>query len=158
VFVSMLSYAVLQLDFAFAAGVQTEQFDLFGFEHSMNMKRGRVIFEKGKNGYFLKYVSAFQQETARVERDFSILKKEKRFLTDKELSELKLELEIFFDINSSWELLMLESQEIEQPGFEAVKQPLLTKFKIEYAYTPEMWNNRTVLAPTAELKKIKRRE
>lgn len=157
-YISMLTYAVLQLDFEFAEGVQTEQFDVLGFEHSMNMKKGRVLFEKGKNGYFIRYISANQNESARVERELSIVKKQKRFLTDKELNEIKMELEIFFDINSSWELLVLNTEEIEPEKFEEVKQPLLMKFKIEYAYTPEMWNNRTVLVPTAELKKVKRKE
>ncbi|QQS52703.1 MAG: carboxypeptidase-like regulatory domain-containing protein [Bacteroidota bacterium] len=157
-YISMLTYAVLQLDFEFAEGVQTEQFDVLGFEHSMNMKKGRVLFEKGKNGYFIRYISANQNESARVERELSIIKKQKRFLTDKELNEIKMELEIFFDINSSWELLVLNTEEIEPEKFEEVKQPLLMKFKIEYAYTPEMWNNRTVLVPTAELKKVKRKE
>lgn len=157
-YVSMLSFAVLQLDFAFAGGVQTEKFNAFGFEHAMKMKKARVIFEKGRKGYFVKYISAYQNESARVERDLSIVKKQKRFLTDKELNEIKMKLEIFFDINSTWELLVLESEEIDQKRFDEVQQPLLMKFKIEYAYTPEMWNNRTVLVPNAELKKVKRKE
>lgn len=157
-YISMLTYAVLQLDFEFAEGVQTEQFDLLGFEHSMNMKKGRVLFEKGKNGYFIRYISANQNESARVERELSIIKKQKRPLTDKELSEIKMELEIHFDITSSWELLVLNTEEIEPKKFDEVKQPLLMKFKIEYAYTPEMWNNRTVLVPSAELKKVKRKD
>ncbi len=157
-YISMLTYAVLQLHFEFADGVRTEQFDVLGFEHSMNMIKGRVLFEKGKNGYLIRYISAVEKESARIERELSIVKKQKRFLTDKELSEIKMQLEIYFDIAGTWELLVLNTEQIEPKKFEEVKQPLLMKYKIEYAYTPEMWNNRTVLVPSAELKKVKRKD
>ncbi len=156
-FISMSSYAILQLDFAFAQGKQNEKFQLLGIGHAMNFKKARVLFEKGKSGYYLKYITAEQDEFASVDRDFSVKKKEKRFLTDKELSEIKIELNLIFNINSSWELLVLDSKEITQQQFDKVNQPSVIKFRKEYAYTPEMWNNRTVLVPTAELMEYKRK-
>ena len=158
IYISTSTYAVLQLDFAFAAGKQSERFHAFGFGHSMNFVKGRVIFEKGNKGYFLKYISAQQHELASIDRNFSIKKKQKRFLADKELNEIKLVAKISFNMKSNWELLVLEREEISVNQFEKVKEPVITKFKKEYAYNPEMWNNRTVIAPDAELKKYKRKE
>lgn len=156
-YISMENYAILQLDFAFAEGKKNENFQLLGVGHSMNFKKGHVIFEKGKGGYFLKYLYAQQNESASIDRDFTILKKQKRFLIDKTVNTLKFEAELSFAIYSSWELLILNREPIDVAQFEKVNQPRVIKFKKEYAYTPEMWNNRTVIAPTSALKEFKRK-
>ena len=156
-YISTTTYAVLQLDFAFAPGKQSERFQALGFGHSMNFKKGRVIFEKGKSGYFVKYIYAQEHETASIDRKFSVKKKQKRFLVNKELNEIKVEAKISFDMKSNWELLVLNRKEIASNDFIKVEEPMIIKFKKEFAYNPERWKNRTVIAPTAELKKYKRK-
>jgi len=155
-YISTATFAVLQLDFAFAAGKTNENIHMLGFGHSMNFKQGRVIYEKGEGGYFVKYIYAKQHETASIERDFTVMKKQKRFLVDKELSEIKLETELQFDMQTAWELLVIDRERIGTEVFEQAKQPFAMKFRKEYAYSPDMWTNSTVIAPTSELKKYKR--
>ena len=156
-YISTIDYAILQLDFAYAEGKQSEKIQILGFGHSMDLKRGRVIYEQGKTGYYPKYIYAQQKEWASIERNFSVMKKQKRFLKDKELNEMKFKTQLSFDISSYWELLVLDRKEIDAQQFEKVHEPGKMKFRKEYAYTPEMWNNRTVLAPTSELQKFKRK-
>lgn len=157
-YVSTQSFAILQLDFAYAPGKTSENIHLLGFGHSMNSKQGRVIFEKGKEGYFVKYIQAKQHETASIARDFTIMKKQKRFLIDKELNEIKLEASLTFEIHSDWELLILDRKPLEANEFETVKQPALVRFRKEYSNAPDLWDNRTVIAPSAELMKYTRKE
>jgi hypothetical protein len=156
-YISTTTYAVLQLDFAFAPGKRSERFQALGFGHSMNFKKGRVIFEKGENGYFVKYINAQEHETASIDRKFSVKKRKKRFLVDKELNQIKLHAKISFDMKSNWELLVLDRKQINSQEFNNAKQPELMKFKKEFAYNTEKWKNRTVIAPTSELKKYKRK-
>jgi hypothetical protein len=156
-YISTTSYAVLQLDFAYAEGKQSEKFQIAGFGHLMKYKRGRVIFEQGNSGYHVKYINALQREFAKVNRDFSILKKHKRGLIDKELNEIKMEVQLEFDMESTWELLVLNREEIQPGVIESVEEPLFMKFRKEYTYTPEMWDDRTVIVPDSELKKYKRK-
>lgn len=156
-YVTTQTYAILQLDFAYDEGKQSETFQILGFGHAMNFKKGRVIFEQGNSGYYIKYINAQQKESASVDRKLSIMKKQKRFLADKELNEIKMEFKLTFDIDSYWEMLVLEQEEINSQQFNRIEQPLFMKFKKEYAYTPEMWNDRTVIAPSSELKKFKRK-
>jgi hypothetical protein len=157
-YVSTESFAILQLDFAYAPGKTSENIHLLGFGHSMNSKQGRVIFEKGKEGYFVKYIQAKQHETASIARDFTIMKKQKRFLIDKELNEIKLEAALTFEIHSDWELLILDRNPLEANEFETVKQPAVVRFRKEYSNAPDLWDNRTVIAPSAELTKYTRKE
>ncbi len=156
-YVSTSTFAILQLDFSFEQGRQTEKIQLFGLGHAMNFKGAHVLFEKGRQGYFVKYLSVHQNESASVDRDFVLVKKQKRLLLDKELNELKLQVDVAFDIQSSWEVLLLDREEIEAQQFDKIEQPSFMKFKKEYVYTPEMWGNHTVLAPTSELAKYRRR-
>ena len=155
-FISTRDYAVLQMDYAFASGKVTERFQLLGLGHSMNFKQGRVIFEKSVSGYYPKYISAMQNESASIDRKFSVMKKKKRFLFDKELNEIKLEAHLKFNVDSSWEMLVLDQKEIGDKDFANVIQPENMKFRKEYAYSPEMWNSMTVIAPSSELQKYKR--
>lgn len=130
---------------------------MLGFGHSMDFKKGHVIFEKTDEGYFVKYIYAKQHEKALIDRNLSIKKKQRRFLNDKELNEIKVEVKMAFEMKSNWELLVLNRQKITENDFEKAKEPTIIKFKKEYAYNPEKWKNRTVIAPTTELKKYKRK-
>lgn len=157
-FISTETYGLLQLDFAFAEGKSNENIQLLGIGHSMVFKRARVIFEKGVNGYYIKYINAQQHEKASIERNFSFMKKERRFLFDKTLNEMKVTVDVFFDIQSFWELLVIDHSPVDSQQFKAVNQPNIMKFKKEYAYSPDAWKNRTVIAPSDALKTYKRQE
>jgi hypothetical protein len=155
-YVSTASYAILQMEFAYAEGKQNELINMLGVSHAMKYKKGRVIFEKGENGYFVKYINANQKEYAHIDRSFSVMKKEKRFLMDKELNTIQMDARLSFDMDTYWELLVIDQSEIDEKLFVEVKQPKFMKFKREYVYTPDMWQNGTVIAPVAELKTYKR--
>ncbi|HVD98638.1 MAG TPA: carboxypeptidase-like regulatory domain-containing protein [Cytophagaceae bacterium] len=157
VYIATGSFAILQADFAFAKGKKSDSFNLFGFKHVTNFKEAHLIFEKGKSGYFIKYMSATQKDFTSLDRNFSVVKKQKRFLIDKQLNEMKFDVELFFNTENQYELLVLDREEISTTEFEKVKEPAVMKFKKEFAYTPEMWDNRTVIVPTSELKKYKRK-
>lgn len=156
-YISTATYAILQLDFTFREGKQSEKIQILGIGHAIDLKMGRVIYERGNTGYYPKYIYAHVNEWATIERSFSVKKKQKRFLKDKELNEMKFETQMLFDIYSYWELLVLDRDDIDAQQFKKVEQPKNMKFRKEYAYSPEMWKNRTVLAPNEELQKFKRK-
>ncbi|HSZ24515.1 MAG TPA: carboxypeptidase-like regulatory domain-containing protein [Cytophagaceae bacterium] len=155
-YISTSSYALLQLDFSYAKGKQSEVINLFGVQHATNFKEAHVIYEKAPEGYYVKYMNAKKWEFSALDRNFSITKKQKRFLIDKELSEIKLETELSVNNENYWELLVLEKEKITTQQFEKIKEPLVIKFKKEYVYSPKMWENRTVIVPAKELQKYKR--
>ncbi len=157
-YISTKTFAVLELDFAYASGKDSENFHLLGFGHSLNYREGRVIYEKGPEGYYLKYVYARQNESISIDRKLSIMTKEKRFMTDKELNEMVLDIDAEFTVDSFWELLLLDRNPVTKEQYEQLDEPVYARYRKEWAYTPEMWNNRTVIAPTAELQKLTRKE
>ncbi|MGL1885416.1 MAG: DUF5686 and carboxypeptidase regulatory-like domain-containing protein [Reichenbachiella sp.] len=156
-YVSTDSYAVLQVDFEYAPEKDDENFNMLGIGHSMKYKRGKVIFEKRETGYFIKYINAHQHEIGSVDRNFSIMKKEKRFLWDKELNEIKFDVNLSFEDKVYWEVLVKDRTGISEEQFEKIEQPLYVKFKKQYTYKEDMWSNNSVIAPSTELKEYKRK-
>lgn len=157
-YVTTDTYAILQLDYSYAPGKDSENIQLLGFGHSMNYKKCRVIYEKGQGGYFLKYINVNQNESASIDRDFAIIKKKERFLIDKELNEIKMEAHIEFDSDVYWEVLVLERSEITKTEFDQITEPKAIKFKKKLSYDSEIWNNNTVIAPTSELSNYQRQK
>ena len=156
--VSTATYGILQLNFAFAEGKQTDKFQLLGFGHAINGRQGRVVFEKTPEGYFVKYINAQQEEFASVDRSFVVKKKKKRFLFDKELTEIKMKAQLTFDSTYYWEILVMDRTSGDEAAFEAVEQPFGMRFKKEYSYNPTFWQDKTILAPVSELEKYTRSE
>ncbi len=156
-FISSSSFAVLQMTFNYATGKSSENIQLFGIGHAIREEQGHVIYEKGDDGYHLKYLSAFEKENTSFNRKFSVMKKEKRFLIDKELNEMKFDADLTFEMNSKWEILVLGRTTISEKDYLNVKQPGSMTFEKVYSYSPEIWKNRTILSPTEELKKYTRK-
>ena len=69
---------------------------------------------------------------------------------------MKFETDMYFDINSYWEFLVLNREELNEEDFEKVEQPKKIKFTKQLVYSPEMWDNGTVIAPSTELSEYKR--
>ncbi len=157
IFVSSSDFGIHQMDYSYAKGKSTENIQLLGIGHAINYRKGRVIFEKGKDAYHLKYIYAEENEMAAIDRKFSLLKKEKRFLFDKELNEIKFDVDLLFNVHSKWELLVLEHESKSEEEYEKIIQPKYMIFKKELAYSPEDWKNRTYIVPNEELKKYTRK-
>jgi hypothetical protein len=154
-YISTSTYGILRMSYQYASGKTNENFQLLGVGHSMLNKAAQIIYERRNAAYYVKYIKAEQHETASIDRPFSMKKKQERFLFDKELNEMKFQVNMSFDINSSWELLVMETEGIMQEAFDDIEEPKNVKFKKEYAFSPEMWES-TVIAPSGQLSEFKR--
>ena len=156
-YVNSDNYAILQLDYEYAPGKSNQNFQLFGLGYSMKNRGARVIFAKGDTGYYLKYLKAKKITFASLNRNISLLKKEKRIFFDKILNKIKLEMELAVDIYYNSEILVLDKDELTKENYDKINEPKYMKFKKEFAYTSEMWEKRTVIVPNKELKIYQRK-
>ena len=129
IFVDSEDYGVHQVSFEYVDGKYSERFQVLGMSHSMDYKKGHVIFQKNPEGYFVKYIRAEQKERAAIDRDFTIMKKEKRFMWDKTLNEIKMHAEMSFDMHNKWELLIMDNEAIAHDHISSVEQPKLSGLK-----------------------------
>ena len=106
----------------------------------------------------LKYINAHEQESASIERSLTFKRKEKRFMWDKTLNRLNMDLEMNFNISSQVELLVMDRTELSSEDFNAIQQPEKFTVRKEISNSPDIWKNQTVLAPSTELSKYQRAE
>ena len=155
-YIAATNYAILQFDYEFATGKSTENINLLGIGHKVNYKKAQVIYEKLDTAYFVKYVNAEKREFFSVDRDFFMVKKEKRFLFDKALNKIKFELDMQFETKNGWELLVIHRQNLTKEAFELVKEPEKMTIKKEFVYSMDMWDHGSVIVPNTELKNFRR--
>jgi hypothetical protein len=155
-FISTDDFALVVADFKYAQGKQDEKIQLLGIGHAMNFKGARVMFEKIKEGYVLKYINAQTQEYIGIDRTFSFIKKQRRFFIDKELAELKLDAELKIHTKKEVEILILDRQKSTNSEFEKIEEPEKMLYTKQLVYDPSLWNNQTTIAPTEGLKAFKR--
>lgn len=154
--VNTSNFALLQLDFSMKPKEKTESFKLLGIGHNISNIRARVHFEKLDSVYYIKYLNYSQDEYSLIDRPFSIVKKQKRFLFDKELKEIAMHAHFELTQSSQLEILVLDCKRTTKKAVELKEEPTYTKLEKKFAYNKEMWNKSTVIAPSDKLKEFKR--
>ena len=155
-YIATTNYAILQLYYEFATGKNTENINLLGIGHKVNYKKAQVIYEKLDTAYFVKYINAEKQEFYSIDRNFFMVKKEKRFLFDKALDKIKFALDMKFETKNGWELLVIHRQNLAKEAFELVKEPEKMTIKKEFVNSMDMWDHGSVIVPNTELKNFRR--
>ena len=156
-YIDQHTYGILEAHFAYASGRETEKFRLAGFGHALRYKEGHVLFEKDEHGYFIRYLSARQKEWFKLDRNFSITKKQKRFLLDKTLSEVKLTTDLSIEVSHFCELLSLHHELVAPKVVAEVSEPKSVQLRMEYGEWPQLLQRGTLIAPVQELKKYRQR-
>ncbi|MBB3697016.1 carboxypeptidase-like regulatory domain-containing protein [Flammeovirga yaeyamensis] len=157
-YVSTETYAILSLDFEYAPDKEGRDIHLFGFGYTELFKKGRVIFQKDKDKYYLKYLKAVEHTSFSVERSFSILKKRKRFLVDKTMNEVKVRFNIVANSEDTREILVIERKDLTDKDYKEFTQPKKVKFEKVVTSKGYDWGQGTILEPTKELQEYKRKQ
>ena len=156
-YISTSSYAILQLDYNYLEGKSSQKFHLLGLGHSVNFKKGHIIFEKGELNYFIKYINVEKDESMSVDRNICLVRKKKRTFIDKKLNEIKVSINLKVEIKNKFELLVLEREEINSNIILKISQPKFMKYKKEESYSLEFLRDGSLVAPTLELRKYRRK-
>jgi len=156
-YISTSSYAILQLDYNYLEGKASQKFHLLGLGHSVNFKKGHIIFEKGPKNYFIKYINVEKEESMSFDRNICLVRKKKRTFIDKKLNEIKVNINLKVEIKNKFELLVLEREKINPDMMLKISQPKFVKYKKENSYSSEFYRNNSLFAPTLELRKYRRK-
>ena len=153
--VSVDSYALLQVDYEFAKGKGGTGMSLLGVEYLVVDRSGHVIYEKGKSGYHLKYLSRESSEHFAVDRKLSIKQKQESGWFDKTIQELKLRLNLDVTFDQKKELLVVSYQDISAETYEGIDEPATYELKKVSKYASDIWENNSILEPTKALKEYR---
>lgn len=157
-YVSENDKGIVQMEFKYAPGKSSENFQILGFGHSMKHKEGKVIYEKVNGKYLIKYILAHEIENSRVDRKFSIVKKKERFLIDKELKEMKFDLDLDLTVDGTYEILIISRDNIDSKTFEGLEENPFMSYKKVRNNEGRFRENRTHIVPSKELESYYRKE
>ena len=146
------NYALIRADFNYAEGKTGRDINILGVGYSQNQFEGSIFFEKQNSKYHLKYLSKQDEVSYSVERKMSLLKKQERWLFDKELEEIKLGLNLVIKNQSSVEVLVLETDLITLKEYNNIEQQKLMKVIYVDQFNDELWEGFSIIQPTKQMK------
>ncbi|NME68492.1 carboxypeptidase-like regulatory domain-containing protein [Flammeovirga aprica] len=158
IFVSSETFAILQMNIEYAPGKRGKHIQLLGIGYSENYKKMRVIFEKGESSYYVKYIYSQKKINFSLERNFSLLKKQKRFMFDKTLEEIKIKTNLHMSSDETREILVLDREKISESEYNNLKEKEIVKVKREQQNSLDLWEGGTVITPTKSLEEYQRKE
>lgn len=158
IYVSMSTYALIRADYEYAPEKTGRDFHLLGVGYTEDQYSGSIYFEKKDNTYELKYFSKKEGSYVTFDRSIALLKKRKRFLFDKTLNEAKVGVELSLRSEQSFELLVLNHEEISDEQFSNFEE----KSKMEIVYVDQFddkfWKGYSIIEPTKQMREYKKQE
>lgn len=155
-YITTNTYALIRADYEYAPEKLGTDIHLLGVGYTENKFNASIYFEKKEDYYALKYFSKKKGIQFAVDRNLAILKKRKRWLMDKKISEVKVGLEIAAQAEQSIEVLILDDAEITHEQFTAIEQ----KDDMEVIYVDqfddELWKGFSIIEPTKQMKEYKK--
>ncbi|MFA5418301.1 MAG: carboxypeptidase-like regulatory domain-containing protein [Bacteroidales bacterium] len=158
VYVSTTTYALIRADYEYAEGKTGRDFQLFGIGYSEDYFKASIYFEKQDDAYQLKYFSKISGIHFSLNRNIALIKKQKRWLTDKTLSEIKVKINLAVKARASVEVLFLENQPITESQFNHYQQPRFMKVVYVDQFTDRLWDGYPIIEPTKQMREYKKQE
>ena len=157
-YIAAKTYALIRADYEYAPGKNGTDFHLLGFGFTENDYHGSIYFEKRNGNYVLKYFSKQVGVDASFNRSLALLKKRKRFLFDKKLKEVKIDVNLDVTSESSVEVLVLDEKKITPQQYEAFKQKKLMDIISVNQFDDKLWKGYSIIEPAKQMRDYKKPE
>jgi hypothetical protein len=155
-YISTTTYALIRADYVYAEGKTGRDIHMFGIGYTEDAFKASIYFENHEGNYRLKYISKKAGNQVSFDRNVALIKKRKRWLLDKTLLEIKVNLDFAIKVEESVEFLFLEHQSINDTQFNQFQQA--KKMKIQYIeqFTDELWKDYPIIEPTKTMREYKK--
>ncbi len=157
IYISKNNFAVHQIDLEYGENKHGQKINLLGISYLEKYEKLKMIFESAEDYYFLKYMYEETVNDVSIERNLTLNKKEKRFIGGKTTDKMKFDLQFKSQTTSKSEVLVINNEPIDSTQFNSIHEAPCTQFKKVFGYTPEMWENNSIIAPSEDLKAYKRK-
>ncbi len=157
-FVSINTYALLKADYKYAPDRMGKDVSMFGVSYAENYYKASIYFEKYHEHYQLKYFSKNEGISFGFNRSVSLIKKRKRFLFDKKLTQIKVGIKMEVDYRNTTELVVLDQKPITDKVFDDFEQA--KKMPIIYTdqFNDKLWDGYPIIEPTKRMREYKKQE
>ena len=157
-YIATATYALIRADYEFAEGKIGRDFHLFGIGYTENLFCGSIYFERQDDNYVLKYMSKKTGFTASFDRSIALVKKEKRFLFDKKINELKVGIDLTMRNEDSFEYLVIDKTQISEEQFsDFTEEERMAVIYVEQ-FDDDLWKGYPIIEPTKRMREYKKQE
>lgn len=156
-YININNYAILKADFSYPKEKVGTQFKLFGIGYTQSNSKLSVSFEKINNSYQVKYFSHQLNHDFSFNRKVSLQKLKSRFLFDKKVHEIKVDINLNASSLNSFEYLAINTSHISTEDFDNfIEIKDLNKIYVEQ-FSSDLWKGYPIIQPTEKMKQYKKK-
>jgi len=156
IYVSVETYALIRADYKYAPNKLGRDLHMLGVGYTETNFSGSIYFEKKNNKYYLKYFSFQNDNKFSVNRKITLIKKKKRALINKKLTEIKLGLDMAQETKLSVELLVVDNVQISEQDYDNFKEEKYIDVTYVNQFDKSLWKNYTTIEPTQQMKEYQK--
>ncbi len=158
VYVSTSTYALLKADYRYGDGKNGTDFQRLGVGYHENKYQTSIAFERINDTYQIKYLYNSLSVEFSLERNVSLQKKQKRWLFDEKLEEIKLKLDIAAQQDHINECLFINREDLSAAGYMNIEQPKKMDVLYVNQYSDDNWKGYPSIEPTKKMREYQKLE
>ncbi len=153
IFINITDFGVMRIDFENLKNLKN--FRLLGIFYRETLYKGSMHFTKLSNGkYDLKFADFNFGRWFRFDRPLDVIEKNKHVKGRRKQNELRLNIDFRMTNTNKWELVIFDSELIDQNQFDAVEEDTTKKSTYMAQYNPEFWQGYNIMEPNQAIREF----
>ncbi|QED38014.1 carboxypeptidase-like regulatory domain-containing protein [Antarcticibacterium arcticum] len=150
-YVNTADFGVHRLDYQNLKPLK--KFRLLGISTASDVYRGKMIFTRAENGkYDISYLEREKGESFGIDRPLTIIEKNKFVAGRRKQNELDMEIKINAGQVTKHQLVVYETQQVDEAQYKARKTSEPFEYKTFKLYNPDFWSGYNIIEPNAAIR------
>jgi len=146
-------FALIQVDYTNVK--PTSKFNLLGISSNNYLSKGKIIYNKGKNGYYsLRYYESENGMRVGIRRPLKIIEKNRIVKGKNKQNELSGDMDFVIINVEKNEMIVFETENISQESFAGFTENNTISPTYMPKYDPTFWEGYTIMEPNAAIKEF----
>lgn len=154
-YVNTEDFAILRLDYQNSDAIYDKKFNMLGVNVNHMIFKGTMIFSKGEQQkYSLKYISHENGNSFKLDRPLTVIEKNKHVKGRRKQNELKLQMKFNIIDTNKRELIVFNSDNVNESVYKALKEVKKVDVKYFSNYNAEFWKGYNIIEPNQAIKEF----
>lgn len=154
-YVNTEDFAILRIDYQNSDAIYDKKFNMLGVNVNHMIFKGTMIFSKGEQQkYTLKYISHENGNSFKLDRPLTVIEKNKHVKGRRKQNELKLQMKFNIIDTNERELIVFNSDNVNESAYKALKEVKKVDVKYFSNYNAEFWKGYNIIEPNQAIKEF----
>jgi hypothetical protein len=155
IYINTEDFAVLRIDYQNSDPIYDKKFNMLGVNVNHMIFKGTMIFSKGsQQKYALKYISHENGNSFKLDRPLTVIEKNKHVKGRRKQNELKLQMKFNIIDKNKKELIVFNSDIIDNSNYKALKEVKKVDVKYFSNYNADFWKGHNIIEPNQAIKEF----